>query len=81
MIEKVYERGSYKIYVASSLGKSLLELLESGVSLSDIVEAGVKAYASVNGGVAGIEEAESLEDGDNGVKPPASSDGKVEVEA
>ncbi|MCE4604818.1 MAG: helix-turn-helix domain-containing protein [Aeropyrum sp.] len=56
LVEAVYSRGSYKIYVLSELGRSLLLSMERGVELRSVIELGLAS--SVGGAVDGVSEGE-----------------------
>jgi DNA-binding IclR family transcriptional regulator len=49
LVERVYSKGSYKVYAATELGKAVLALASEGASLRDIVERGVEALVSGGG--------------------------------
>ena len=61
LIEKIYERGTYKIYAISAVGGEVLRFGEEGVGLPEIIEAGVRALAQVGGESENAGEGEPLE--------------------
>ena len=48
LVEKIYERGTYKIYTLSTIGGEVLRLGEEGIELREVMEAGVRALARVS---------------------------------
>ncbi len=60
LVEKLYERGTYKIYTISHIGGEVLRLGDAGISLLEVIEAGVRAVAEAETRGEGVDEEGSV---------------------